>query len=197
MGICYLLFHMYPEGLALGTVLETEIINKYPKVALKLFFFFAPIISLFLYFQPSSNSFSLLSLLFCGFVFLLPRFPVIPSPSSSFGSVSRLYPDFRLTLQVKLICFNGLTSHSNLVVGEGVKCSFYKAHMPYSHTYPWAQPAFLAKQIFSLLRSAYCFRGVYDLLSDIFSYCITWKRVKNFPFSALWSKSSTFKTIIL
>ena len=39
MGICYLLFHVYPEGLALGTVLETEIINKYPKVALKLFFF--------------------------------------------------------------------------------------------------------------------------------------------------------------
>ena len=71
-------------------VLETEIINKYPTVALQLFFFFCPHISLFLYFQPSTNSFSLLSLLFCGFVFLLPRFPVIPSPSSSFGSVSRL-----------------------------------------------------------------------------------------------------------
>ena len=170
MGICYLLFHVYPEGLALGTVLETGIINKYPKVALKLFFFL-PHISLFLYFQPSTNSFSLLSLLFCGFV----SASQIPSNcfSQFFIWLCIWTPDFRLMLQVKLICFNGLTSHSNLVVGEEVKCSFYKAHVPYSHTYPWAQPAFLAKQIFSLLRSAYCFRGVYDLLSDIFSYCIT------------------------
>lgn len=71
-------------------VSETEIINKCPIVALKLFFFFCLHISLFLYFQPSTNSFSLPSLLFCGFVFLLPGFPVIPSPSSSFGFVSRL-----------------------------------------------------------------------------------------------------------
>ena len=152
-------------------VLETEIINKYPTVALQLFFFLPPYFSVSL--LPAFHQF----LFFALAVVLWLCVSASQIPSNSFSQffiwlcIQTL--DFRLTLQVKLICFNGLTRHSNLVVEEGVKCSFYRAHMPQSHTYPWAQPAFLAKQIFSLLRSAYCFRGVYDLLSDIFSYCIT------------------------
>lgn len=80
MGICYLLFHVYPE--AHWAVLETEIINKYP-VAFKLFF------CLYIFLTSAFHQFLSFALACCSvalcFCFLIPsNSPVLH------GSVSRL-----------------------------------------------------------------------------------------------------------